>query len=99
VSRYDLLVNGGGSVALVFQRQPFVTQRKNVMVASSSFVVVDTVTLLTADQQRQRQSGRQCSRDHDNAVVITRLSHLLSTLSTSLCHTLDTVTLESQVLT
>ena len=99
--RYDLLVNGGGSVGLIFQRRPFVTQRKNVVVASNSFVVVDTVTLLTTDQQRQRDSGRQrvgrqCVRDHDNAVVVLSRAHLLSTLRTS-CHTLSSVIAESHV--
>ena len=105
--RYDLLVNGGGSVDLVFQRRPFVTQRHNVMVASNSFVVVDTVTLLTpADelqqqqqqQQQERGAGARCARhdDDDTALVVMSPTHLLSTLTTS-CHTLPTVTLESQV--
>jgi len=59
--RYDLLVNGGGTVSLLFQRgPPFVAQRKNVMVRSNSFVVVDRVTLLTAaDQQNFHQHQRQ----------------------------------------
>ena len=99
--RYDLLVNGGAAVSLVFQRPSFLTQRKNVMVASSSFVVVDTVTLLTADEQTQQEAGdnahQNCS--DDNSAVMPPLimsSHLLSTISTS-CHTLSTVTLESQV--
>ena len=98
--RYDLLVNGGGAVSLVFQRPSFVTQHKNVMVASNSFVVVDTVILLTADQQRLQRGTRHGSRHnctsrlHDQPVVVS--SHLLSALSIS-CHTLNTVRLESQV--
>ena len=79
------------------------------MVASNSFVVVDTVTLLTpADelqqlqkqqqQQEQRGAGARCARhdDDDTALVVMSPTHLLSTLTTS-CHTLPTVTLESQV--
>jgi len=85
-----------------------VTQRHNVMVASNSFVVVDTVTLLTpADelqqlqqqqQQQHRGAGARCARhdDDDTALVVMSPTHLLSTLTTS-CHTLPTVTLESQV--
>ena len=77
------------------------------MVASNSFVVVDTVTLLTpADelqqlqeqQQEQRGAGARCAHhdDDDTALVVMSPTHLLSTLTTS-CHTLPTVTLESQV--
>jgi len=98
--RYDLLVNGGGAVSLMFQRQPFVTLRKNVMVASNSFVVVDTVTLMTAEQQRQndarRSVGRGCNvtdiRDVLPAVVFAS-PQLLPTS----CRSQNSVTLADQV--
>ena len=88
-------------MSLVFQKPMFVTQCQNVMVVSNSFVVVDTITLLRANQQRQQETDdkehQNCSVENTGVMTpVIMSSHLLSTLRTS-CHTLSTVTLESQV--
>ena len=43
---FDILVNGGGSVTLMFQRQPFQFQQTTVMVPWNQMVTMDTVTML-----------------------------------------------------
>ena len=44
--RFDLLVNGGGSVTLNFQRNPFQVQQTTVMVPWNQMVSMDTVLML-----------------------------------------------------
>ena len=43
--RFDILVNGGGSVTLNFLRQPFKAMQMTVMVPWNQMVTMDTVTL------------------------------------------------------
>jgi len=90
-------------MSLVFQRPRYVTRRINVMVNTNSFVVVQTVTLLTAQQQQTLSHYNNTSHysncSHDDADVMTPVvmtTHLLSSLTQS-CHSLDTVKLETQV--
>ena len=106
--RYDLLVNGGGAVILVYQRPSFVTQHKNVMVASNKFVMVETVTLLTSQQRHDGDaagpSAVSCSDTAHHYYTVTIISPVVmatsqrcsSTLSSS-CHSLSTVAVQSQV--
>ena len=44
--RFDMLVNGGGSVTLQFQRNPFQNQLTTVMVPWNQMVTMDTVQML-----------------------------------------------------
>jgi len=44
-SRFDILANGGGSVTLHFQRQPFRSRRVTVFVPWNRITVMDVVTM------------------------------------------------------
>jgi len=67
---------------------------KNVMVMSNSFVVVDTVTLLTSDQQRQREA--QVDR-HNCTAAYQRQTSVIAQVVSSPPSTHNNVKLESQV--
>ena len=43
--RFDILANGGGSVTLPFQRQPFQSRRVTVFVPWNRIMVMDVVTM------------------------------------------------------
>jgi len=45
VYRFDILANGGGSVTLHFQRQPFRSRRVTVFVPWNRIMVMDVVTM------------------------------------------------------
>ena len=49
--RFDMLVNGGGSVTLRFFRNPFETKDTTVMVPWNRMITMETVTLTLKDQQ------------------------------------------------
>ena len=48
--RFDMLVNGGGSVTLLFQRHPFEEKQTTVMVPWNHIVTMDAVTLTLAGE-------------------------------------------------
>jgi len=58
---FDILANGGGSVTLQFQRQPFQSRRVTVIVPWNRIMMMDTVTLLLEgdEEDEPRGAGRQ----------------------------------------
>lgn len=63
-----MLANGGGSVTLQFQRQPFQTQNVTVIVPWNRIITMDSVTLSLDSDVGQRANDLQCSSDveHDH---------------------------------
>lgn len=66
--RFDMLANGGGSVTLQFQRQPFQTQNVTVIVPWNRIITMDVVTMLLDSETSQHASDLFCSGDieHDH---------------------------------
>lgn len=48
--RFDIVVNGGGSVTLNFQRPPFVTRQVTILIPWNRIVTIDTVTLMLENE-------------------------------------------------
>nr|XP_039266115.1 teneurin-3-like isoform X3 [Styela clava] len=53
---YDIIVNGGGSVTLNFERSLLLTTSSTIFVPLGDFVIVPTVTMRTASQPEQLKS-------------------------------------------
>ena len=56
-----MLANGGGSVTLQFQRQPFQTQNVTVIVPWNRIITIDPVTLSLDTDVGQLASDIECS--------------------------------------
>jgi len=70
VRRFDILANGGGSVTLHFQRQPFQSRRVTVFVPWNRIMVMDVVTM-TLDV-----SAASAANDHnDTACSLGNIQH------------------------
>lgn len=50
VSRFDILVNGGGSVTLEFTRLPFITKKISVLVPWNQVVTMESVVMHLTSQ-------------------------------------------------
>ena len=61
---YDILVNGGGSVTLMFQRQPFDNKEVTVMVPWNQMITMEPVTLTLADQEVPAEEDCEVAHDH-----------------------------------
>ena len=96
IKRFDILVNGGGSVTLNFQRHPFKTRQATVMLPWNRMITMDTVTL-TLETEADAVPELCPSVNHDifsvRPVVTTTWQH--SQLAA--CASRSTVILESQV--
>jgi len=95
---FDILVNGGGSVTLHFQRQPFQMKQVTVMVPWNRLVTMDTVTMVLEGEDEAAEE--MCSgvvHDHYNMrpVVLSTWQHT----QLGSCPEMSTVIPESQVRT
>jgi teneurin len=63
-----MLANGGGSVTLQFQRQPFQTQNVTVIVPWNRIITMDAVTMLLDSETSQHASDQLCTSEieHDH---------------------------------
>ena len=76
--RFDILVNGGGSVTLQFLRQPYEAQQTTVMVPWNQMVTMDTVTLTFSGEVLEEDAKcADVSHDHYSLrpVVISTWQH------------------------
>lgn len=98
-NRFDILVNGGGSVTLEFVRDPFVTQTASVLVPWNQIITMDTVIMAT-ESRAQLSAGTACSNldnNHDHyllrPVVLSTWQHT----QLGACPKRSTIIPESQV--
>lgn len=97
--RFDILVNGGGSVTLEFVRDPFVTQTASVLVPWNQIITMDTV-IMSTESRAQLSAGTTCSNldnNHDHyllrPVVLSTWQHT----QLGACPKRSTIIPESQV--
>jgi len=93
---FDILVNGGGSVTLNFQRQPFQMKRMTVMVPWNRLVTMDAVTMvLEGGQEAAEKTCPGFIHDHYDMrpVVLSTWQHT----QLGSCPDMSTVIPESQV--
>jgi len=93
---FDMLVNGGGSVTLNFQRQPFQVKQVTVMVPWNRLVTMDTVTMvLDGEEEAAEKMCPGLVHDHYNMrpVVLSTWQHT----QLGSCPEMNTVIPESQV--
>lgn len=89
-------MNGGGSVTLNFQRQPFQTKQMTVMVPWNRLVTMDVVTMvLEGEEEAKEDPCPGVVHDHYNMrpVVLSTWQHT----QLGSCPDLSTVIPESQV--
>ncbi len=93
--RFDILVNGGGSVTLQFQRQPFELQQMTVMVPWNQMVTMETVTLSFKGQELPPPESCAIAHDHYSMkpVVLSTWQHT----QLGACPAKSTLIPESQV--
>lgn len=75
---FDILVNGGGSVTLNFQRQPFQMKQVTVMVPWNRLVTMDAVTMvLEGEEETAEKLCPGLVHDHYNMrpVVLSTWQH------------------------
>ena len=98
VFRFDILVNGGGSVTLQFQRQPFKIKQTTVMVPWNRMVTMETVTLLLEGEEAPVQS--ECPEvSHDHYLMKPLVLSTWQHTQLGACPEKSTVIPESQVIT
>ena len=93
---FDILVNGGGSVTLNFQRQPFQTKQTTVMVPWNRLVTMEPVTMvLEGEEEPAVETCPGLTHDHYNMrpVVLSTWQHT----QLGSCPETSTVIPESQV--
>ena len=93
---FDILVNGGGSVTLSFQRQPFKVKQMTVMVPWNRIVTMETVVLvLEGEEEPVEPTCPQVSHDHYNMrpIVVSTWQHT----QLGACASKSTIIPESQV--
>ena len=97
--RFDILVNGGGSVTLQFVRQPFVEKRVTVMVPWNEMVTIETVTLLIVGEEAaaERVSAACDSVEHDYYVMRPVVMSTWQHTQLSACPSQSGLIAESQV--
>jgi hypothetical protein len=95
VFSFDLLVNGGGSIKLQIQRQPFVTKYVTVMVSWNKIVVMEPIVLyLEAQRVPTPVTCANVTHDYD---LRPRLFSLWQHTQQATYPALSTVIPESQV--
>lgn len=63
---FDLMINGGGAVKILFGRQPFRPQERIINVPWNEFVLLDTITMSIEDEKSPARSPALClSHDYD----------------------------------
>lgn len=93
---FDILVNGGGSVTLSFQRQPFEVKQTTVMVPWNRLVTMETVMMVVeGDQEPVEPSCPGIVHDHYTMrpVVLSTWQHT----QLGSCPEMSTIIPESQV--
>lgn len=93
---FDMLVNGGGSVTLNFQRKPFQVKRTTVMVPWNRLVTMDAVVMvLEGGEEALEVACPDVHHDHYNMrpVVLSTWQHT----QLGACPETSTVIPESQV--
>ncbi len=95
--RFDILVNGGGSVTLQFQRQPFQLRRWTVMVPWNRMVTMDTVTLLLEGEEEAAPPGCPAHVSHDHYLMKPLVLSTWQHTQLGACPSKSTVIPESQV--
>ena len=93
---FDILVNGGGSVTLQFQRQPFKIKKTTVMVPWNRMVTMDIVMLmLDGEEEPSKPECPDISHDHYlmKPLVLSTWQHT----QLGACPSKSTVIPESQV--
>ncbi len=96
ICRFDILVNGGGSVTLQFQRQPFQIKKTTVMVPWNRMVTMDVVMLmLDGEEAPSKPECPAVSHDHYlmKPLVLSTWQHT----QLGACPSKSTVIPESQV--
>ncbi|KAL7013311.1 hypothetical protein ACKWTF_015326 [Chironomus riparius] len=64
---FDLMINGGGAVKILFGRQPFRPQERIVNVPWNEVIVLDIVTMSVDDEKSTSRFPTPCiSHDYDN---------------------------------
>jgi len=96
VERFDILVNGGGSVTLSFQRQPFKIRQTTVMLPWNRMITMDTVTLtLETEADSIPELCRHVNHDRYSIRPVVKTTWQHSQLGA--CPSKSTVIPESQV--
>lgn len=75
---FDLMINGGGAVKLLFGRTPFRPQERVVQVPWNEVVIIETVTMSIEDEKDISKFPHPCnSHDYDNMkpVVLATWKH------------------------
>lgn len=98
VSRFDILVNGGGSVKLELMRDPFKTVTASVLVPWNQIITMDTVYMVLDGQTPPPTSPKSCSAEHPHynlrPVVLSTWQHT----QLGACPDHSTIIPESQVI-
>ena len=96
--RFDILVNGGGSVTLQFSRQPFLSQTTSVMVPWNQVITMGTVLMVLSDNDLIPPNPAFCGVVHEHytlqPVVLSTWQHT----QLGSCPEKSTIIPESQVL-
>ena len=95
-SRFDILVNGGGSVTLEFLRRPFATKYATVMVPWNQFVTMDVVVMEISEASNTSLEVR-CHVNHDHHWMIPVVLSTWQHTQLGACPAKSTVIPESQV--
>ncbi|XP_029639322.1 teneurin-m isoform X3 [Octopus sinensis] len=96
--RFDILVNGGGSVTLQFNREPFPAQSASVLVPWNQIITMDTVIMTLEDDDWIAPNPILCNVEHQyyllRPVVLSTWQHT----QLGACPEKTTIIPESQVL-
>ncbi|XP_023930983.1 teneurin-m-like isoform X2 [Lingula anatina] len=65
---FDILVNGGGSVTLQFQRQPFKTKMATVMVPWNQLVTMESINLVL-EGDNEVETPHPCAVEYDTNTI------------------------------
>lgn len=95
--RFDILVNGGGSVTLKFSRQPFLTRTVSVLVPWNQIITMETVVMALIKRDMLLPNPSLCGVSHDHyklqPVVLSTWQHT----QLGSCPEKSTIIPESQV--
>ena len=75
ICRFDILANGGGSVTLHFQRQPFQSRRVTVFVPWNRIMVMDVVTMSLDSPATAPASATDAADDAHDADACHSVEH------------------------
>jgi len=96
-ARFDILVNGGGSVTLEFTRQPFQSHSISVLVPWNQILTIDTVVMVLQTDDQLPPDPVNCGVTHDyynlQPVVLSTWQHT----QLGACPEKSTIIPESQV--